>query len=377
MQISSYRREVLERPGRARRRDAARAVPAPPPSEPRRRSRRRPRWEAKLAGGGRRGGGDGGAARIACWHVGWARKTERTLLDGTAPTSRRAIHAIRIGDGVIVSGPGEVFSEIGMAVKERGPGPRRCTPASRTDWSRTSPTAAEYPYGGYEADYSCRGHGNPSHVAPAVRADPRRECVRAAEDLPRRRAWDGGRGWTASGELPDAAPPGPARPSGRADARARDQLQARLDRAPRRVGVEDHRHPPRLRDQVGHRVALVDPPAALGVVLGTGEVTERRSCSRARTCRGAASARGSRARSRRTSRCSSRRGDVVDADRLDAKLVGRCRPRPPRRAFGPSARTSERPGSPSPARRRCAAPRASAASGRGSPAPRSSDGSSS
>ena len=27
-------------------------------------------------------------------------------------------------------------------------------------------TAAEYAHGGYEADYSCRGHGNPSQVVP-------------------------------------------------------------------------------------------------------------------------------------------------------------------------------------------------------------------
>ena len=91
-----------------------------------------PRLNAAIAAG------EGGAARIAYWHVGWARNVERMLTAGTAPTFREGpIHAIRIGDGVIVSGPGEVFTEIGLAVKERSP-VARYTRASRTVSSPTS-----------------------------------------------------------------------------------------------------------------------------------------------------------------------------------------------------------------------------------------------
>ena len=38
------------------------------------------------------------------------------------PRSTGPVHAVRIGDGVIVTGPGETFTEYGIAVKERSPG---------------------------------------------------------------------------------------------------------------------------------------------------------------------------------------------------------------------------------------------------------------
>jgi hypothetical protein len=168
-------------------------------------------WEAKLAAAVAAGSGNGGAARIAFWHAGWARKTERWLVEGTAPTLREGrIHAIRIGDGVIVSGPGEVFSEIGMAVKERSPGTPTMYAGFTNGLIAYFATAAEYAYGGYEADYSCRGHGNPSHVAPECELILVETGVRAAESLfPEAVPWDGERGWTATGELPDQLPPDP------------------------------------------------------------------------------------------------------------------------------------------------------------------------
>jgi hypothetical protein len=168
-------------------------------------------WEPKLADAVASGSGNGGAARIAYWHAGWARKTERSLLEGTAPTFREGrIHAIRIGDGVIVSGPGEVFSEIGMAVKERSPGTPTMYAGFTNGLVAYFATAAEYPHGGYEADYSCRGHGNPSHVAPECERILVETGVRAAESLfPEAEPWDGGRGWTATGALPSPLPPDP------------------------------------------------------------------------------------------------------------------------------------------------------------------------
>ena len=155
------------------------------------------------------GSGNGGAARIAYWHAAWARKTERSLLEGTAPTFREGrIHAVRIGDGVIVSGPGEVFTEIGMAVKERSPGIPTMYAGFTNGLIAYFATAAEYAHGGYEADYSCRGHGNPSHVSPACERILVETGVRAAESLfPEARPWDGGRGWTATGDVPGPLPP--------------------------------------------------------------------------------------------------------------------------------------------------------------------------
>jgi len=169
----------------------------------------REEWEAKLAEATVGGAGTGGAARIAWWHLAWARRTEQELLDGTAATFREGrIHAIRIGDGVVVSGPGEVFSEIGMAVKERGPGRPTMYAGFTNGLVAYFATEAEYRYGGYEADYSRRGHGNPAHVAPACEQILVETAVRAAEDLfPDADPWDGDRGWTATGELPGLLPP--------------------------------------------------------------------------------------------------------------------------------------------------------------------------
>lgn len=167
----------------------------------------RAEWEPKLADAVARC--DGGAARIAYWHAAWARTTEQSLLDGTAPRYREGrIHAIRIGDGVIVSGPGEVFTEIGMAVKERSPGRPTMYAGFTNGLIAYFFTAAEYAHGGYESDLSRRGHGNPSHVAPECERILVETGVRAAEELfPAAPPWPSARGWTATGHLPAPPPP--------------------------------------------------------------------------------------------------------------------------------------------------------------------------
>ena len=117
---------------------------------------------------------------------------------------------MRVGDGVIVTGPGEVFSEIGMAVKERSPGRPTLYAGYTNELVAYFATAAEYVHGGYEADYSRRGHGNPAHVAPECEQLLVENGVRAAEELfPEAEPWDAARGWTATGSLP--APPGRTR----------------------------------------------------------------------------------------------------------------------------------------------------------------------
>ncbi len=162
----------------------------------------RAEWEPKLEAAVARG--EGGAARIAYWHVGWARNTETSLLDGTAPTYREGrIHAIRIGDGVIVSGPGEVFTEIGMAVKERSPGRPTMYAGFTNGLIAYFFTAAEHAHGGYEVDLSRRGHGNPSHVAPECERLLVETGVRAAEELFRDAPpWRSEAGWVATGDQP-------------------------------------------------------------------------------------------------------------------------------------------------------------------------------
>jgi hypothetical protein len=163
-----------------------------------------------------RASGDVGRIKVARYHANWARKTEAALRDGTAPTSTPGwIHAVRIGDGVITTASGEIFTEIGMAVKERAPGRPTLACGYTNGLASYFATAAEYEFGGYEADYGHRSVGLPSHVAPECEQILVETAVRLAEELfPEAEPWDAARGWTAAGAVPvlPAEPP-PLHPS--------------------------------------------------------------------------------------------------------------------------------------------------------------------
>ena len=301
-----------DRPRRARRHDAARAVPAPAAAEPRgrpcrlapsgrrsSRTRSPPAAATEAPPGSRSGTRAGRARRSGRWS------------HGTAPTFREGrIHAIRIGDGVIVTGPGEVFTEIGMAVKERSPGTPTMYAGFTNGLIAYFATAAEYAHGGYEADYSCRGHGNPSHVAPECERILVETGVRAAESLfpdavaLGRRAQGGQRLATCPARCRRirSSIPTACRRSERVD-----QLEARLDRAPGGVRVQDHGHRPTPagsgRAPRSSRRSSSRRPGSPRHGAGS---RSSRSCSRARTCPGAANGRGSRGPSRRRPPCSSR-----------------------------------------------------------------------
>lgn len=147
--------------------------------------------------------------KVAYYWAAWARTTAAQLRDGTAPTSVTGpIHAVRIGDGAIVTGPGETFSEYGIAVKERSP----ATPTLYCGYTNGLlgylPTAAEYAFNGYEAGYGHKGAGLPSLFEPAVERICVATGVRLSEQLfPAARRWDDADGWNATGELPVLAPP--------------------------------------------------------------------------------------------------------------------------------------------------------------------------
>lgn len=215
MAISAYRREEVEPPplvlAATRRRVEFPLLPHPSLEYV---VEERAKAEADLDAA--RVSGDVGKLKVACYHTAWARKTEASLRDGTAPTSTEGwMHAVRIGDGVITTAPGEIFTEIGMAVKERGPG-RPTLPLGYTNGLASYfPTAAEYPYGGYEADYGCRSVGLPSHVAPECEQILVETAVRLAEGLfPESEPWDAAKGWVATGTVPELEPdPPPLHPS--------------------------------------------------------------------------------------------------------------------------------------------------------------------
>jgi neutral ceramidase len=146
-----------------------------------------------------------GAAELrgGLYHAKWARTTLADLRAGRAPTSVDAsIHAVRVGDGVIITAPGEAFTEIGMAVKERSPGRPTLFAGYTNGAVGYFPTADAYPEGGYEPAYSNRSYGQPAPVSPACERLLVEQGVRLAETLfPERPRYDGA-DWRATGALP-------------------------------------------------------------------------------------------------------------------------------------------------------------------------------
>jgi hypothetical protein len=156
------------------------------------------------------------------YHAKWARvmAAEEPRATVTAP-----IHAIRIGDGVIVTAPGEAFTEIGMAVKERSPG-RPTLYAGYTNGAvGYFPTRSAYAEGGYEPAYSNRSYGQIAPVAPDCERLLIERGVRLAESLFPEAKPFAGDSWNPTGAVPilprqrierpteqEYAPPPTARP---------------------------------------------------------------------------------------------------------------------------------------------------------------------
>jgi hypothetical protein len=155
-----------------------------------------------------RASGNRGRVKLAYYQAAWARRIEAQLRDGSAPTEVSApVHAVRVGDGVIVTGPGETFTEYGIAVKERSPGAPTLYAGYTNEIIGYLPTANEYQYGGYEAGYGYKSVGLPSLFDPSVEQVCVETGVRLAERLfPDAEPWESANGWTARGELPRLEP---------------------------------------------------------------------------------------------------------------------------------------------------------------------------
>jgi neutral ceramidase len=166
-----------------------------------------------------RASGDRGRVKLAYYQASWARRIEAQLRDGTAPTVVPGpVHAVRIGDGVIVTGPGETFTEYGIAVKERSPGAPTLYAGYTNEIIGYLPTANEYQHGGYEAGYGYKSVGLPSLFDPSLEQTFVETGVRLAEQLfPEAVPYDGSGGWLARGDLPQL-PPTPLEHPSRASA---------------------------------------------------------------------------------------------------------------------------------------------------------------
>jgi hypothetical protein len=159
-------------------------------------------YEAAVAEAEARAAGD--AERYGLlFHAKWARLALAEVAAGTASTSvAGSVHAVRIGNGAIVTAPGEPFTELGLAVKERSPG-RPTLYAGYTNGAvGYFPTAAAYDEGGYEPAYSNRSYGQPAPMAPECERLLVETGVRLAESLFPEREPFSGDDWSAKGTPP-------------------------------------------------------------------------------------------------------------------------------------------------------------------------------
>lgn len=118
------------------------------------------------------------------YHLLGAERTLKEMESGNPRTEVPAtIQALRIGDCAIAAVPGEVFSEIALAVKARSPAALTMFAGYSNGCISYLPTAAEYPFGGYECTYANRSYGLPTQVAPETSEIIVSSCRRLIEEL--------------------------------------------------------------------------------------------------------------------------------------------------------------------------------------------------
>jgi neutral ceramidase len=152
--------------------------------------------------------------RVLRFHgLNWARRTEAEIAGGNPRTSvSGSICAIRIGDVAIVTGPGEAFTEIGLAVNERSPVDVTFYAGYSNGCISYMPTAAEYPLGGYEPTYGHKTYRLPAQVASETERLLVETGVQLAVSLFPEREAPRVDGWLATGAHPAPPPtPPPAR----------------------------------------------------------------------------------------------------------------------------------------------------------------------
>ncbi len=118
------------------------------------------------------------------YHVQWLEETLAAVHERrVARHLQGEIWAMRLGECALATAPGEIFSEIGAAV-------RRASPAAVTIFAGYSQgvlgyvaTPEEYPHGGYEPAVSHRGYGHPSPFSPEVAGIVERTAIELLQGL--------------------------------------------------------------------------------------------------------------------------------------------------------------------------------------------------
>ena len=122
--------------------------------------------EAELAA--RQAAGDGRAVTNPIgYHLAWLRWVLDITRQGSVPTEVEGeVWAARVGDCAVVGTPGELFGEIGAAVREASPAGTTVFAGYCGGVLGYVATPEEYPFGGYEPAVSHRGYGHPAPFSP-------------------------------------------------------------------------------------------------------------------------------------------------------------------------------------------------------------------
>lgn len=103
------------------------------------------------------------------YHVAWLRLMLEAADAGPLPTEISGeVWASRIGDCAVVGTPGEIFGEIGAAVRDASPAETTIFAGYCGGVLGYVSTPEEYAFGGYEPAVSHRGYGHPAPFSPEV-----------------------------------------------------------------------------------------------------------------------------------------------------------------------------------------------------------------
>ena len=118
------------------------------------------------------------------YHISWLSRMLDLAADRGLPTEVEGeIWAARLGDCAVVGTPGEIFGEIGAAVRAASPAPVTLFAGYCGGVLGYVPTPEEYPYGGYEPAVSHRGYGHPAPFSPDVAGIIRDTSLELLADL--------------------------------------------------------------------------------------------------------------------------------------------------------------------------------------------------
>jgi len=106
-------------------------------------------------------------ARVRRAMIGWAETTLAGLHANTIkPTVTTEVQVIRLGDLILVTAPGELFNELGLALKYASGAPQTFICGFANDNIGYIPARRAYPHGGYEIAEAYKYYGYPAALAP-------------------------------------------------------------------------------------------------------------------------------------------------------------------------------------------------------------------